>query len=207
MRKYDWAAPLLSLTLLAFLLVACNGMEDQPKYEPLDPSSFFENGMSARSPVANTVARGQLQADSLLNDGQENGAPATEFPFPVTDEVLARGQERYNIFCTACHGYSGYGDGVVVGRGLTHPPSFHSERLRTAPVGHIFDVISHGFGAMYSYGDRIPVEDRWAIIAYVRALQLSQNATLEDVPPEVRPTLEAETKVVTETMSEDGSQE
>jgi len=207
MRKYDWAAPLLSLTLLAFLLVACNGMEDQPKYEPLDPSSFFENGMSARSPVANTVARGQLQADSLLYDGQENGAPATEFPFPVTDEVLARGQERYNIFCTACHGYSGYGDGVVVGRGLTHPPSFHSERLRTAPVGHIFDVISHGFGAMYSYGDRIPVEDRWAIIAYVRALQLSQNATLEDVPPEVRPTLEAETKVVTETMSEDGSQE
>jgi mono/diheme cytochrome c family protein len=207
MRKYDWAAPLLSLTLLAFLLVACNGMEDQPKYEPLDPSSFFENGMSARSPVANTVARGQLQADSLLYDGQENGAPATEFPFPVTDEVLARGQERYNIFCTACHGYSGYGDGVVVGRGLTHPPSFHSERLRTAPVGHIFDVISHGFGAMYSYGDRIPVEDRWAIIAYVRALQLSQNATLEDVPPEVRPTLEAETKVVTETMSEDESQE
>jgi len=201
MSKSAWMTLLITVVLLA----ACNGMEDQPKYEPLEPSTFYSNGASARPLVANTVARGQANTDSLLYTGQENGKPATEFPFPVTDEVLARGQARFTIFCTPCHGYSGYGDGIIVQRGLTPPPSFHTDRLRNAPVGYFFNVITNGFGAMYSYGDRVPPEDRWAIIAYIRALQLSQNATMGNVPPEVRPTLQAETGVVTETMSEDGS--
>jgi mono/diheme cytochrome c family protein len=201
MSKFAWVALLITLMVLA----ACNGMEVQPKYQPLQASTFFANGASARPVVPNTVARGQAITDTLLYEGMDKGAPATEFPFPVTDEVLARGQARFNIFCTPCHGYSGYGDGIVVQRGLTPPPSFHTDRLRKAPVGYFFNVITNGFGTMYSYADRVPPEDRWAIIAYIRALQLSQNATLNDVPPDVKPTLQAETGVVTETMSEDES--
>jgi mono/diheme cytochrome c family protein len=173
-------------------LAACGGqMRDQPKYQPYEASSFYEDGTSARSLPANTVARGELNLDTHLYAGQEKGAPAVDFPFPVTEAVLARGQQRYTIFCAPCHGPDGYGDGIIVQRGFTPPPSFHEERLRLAPVGHFFDVITNGFGAMYSYGDRVPAEDRWAIIAYIRALQLSQNATLEDVPPEDRPKLDA----------------
>jgi hypothetical protein len=193
--------------LMIFVLTACNGMENQPKYETFDPSTFFENGMSARPVIPNTVARGQLDADQLLYQGQENGAPATEFPFPITSEVLTRGQQRYNIYCTPCHGYAGYGDGIVVTRGLTPPPSFHSERMRSVPVGHIFDVITNGFGAMYSYGDRVKVEDRWAITAYIQALQLSQNATIDDVPIEMRPELEASTETITTTVPGTASEE
>jgi mono/diheme cytochrome c family protein len=197
----------VGLLFCLILLAACsNGMDDQPKYEPYEASTFFDNGMSARPHVPNTVARGQLDADSLLYAGQVDGAPAAEFPFPITSEVLARGQERYNIYCTPCHGYAGYGDGVVVQRGFSPPPSFHSERLRILPVGHIFDVITNGIGAMYSYGDGITPEDRWAIIAYMQALQLSQNATLEDVPPEVQPTLQAASEVVTDTVPEEESE-
>jgi mono/diheme cytochrome c family protein len=200
MSKYAWVGLLLCMILLA----ACNnGMEDQPKYEPFEESAFFDNSMSARPMVANTVARGQLHADGLLYAGQVDGALAEEFPFPVTTEVLARDQERYNIYCTACHGYAGYGDGIVAQRGLSPPPSFHQERLRLLPVGHFFDVITNGIGAMYAYGDRIEAEDRWAIIAYIRALQLSQNATLDDVPPDLQPTIEAATEDDTGTASEE----
>jgi mono/diheme cytochrome c family protein len=200
MSKHGWVGLLLCMILLA----ACNnGMEDQPKYEPFEASAFFDNGTSARPQVANTVARGQLNADSLLYAGQVDGALAEEFPFPITSEVLARGRERYNIYCTACHGYAGYGDGIVVQRGFSAPPSFHQERLRLLPVGHIFDVITNGIGAMYAYGDRIEPEDRWAIIAYVQALQLSQNATLDNVPPDLQPTLEAATEDDTGRASEE----
>jgi hypothetical protein len=172
------------LTLLLLALAACtNGMEDQPKYEPFEASSFFGDGTSARPLVANTVARGQLQADSHLYTGQVDGAMASDYPFPVTEAVLLRGQERYNIYCAPCHAPSGHGDGVVAQRGLTPPPSFHTERLRSVPPGYIFDVITNGFGAMYSYGDRVAPNDRWAIAAYIQALQLSQNATIDDVPP------------------------
>jgi mono/diheme cytochrome c family protein len=182
-----WVILLLNVLLLA----ACNnGMVDQPKYEPFEASAFFRDGASARPIVANTVARGQLRGDSHLYEGIVEGATATEFPFAVTAEVLGRGQERYNIYCAPCHGLAGYGDGVVVGRGLTPPPSFHEERMRALPVGHIYDVIANGFGTMYSYGDRVAPADRWAIAAYVQALQLSQNATLEDVPAEMQDALE-----------------
>ncbi len=192
--------------LCIVLITACNGMENQPKYKTFEASTFFANGMSARPIIPNTVARGQLEADTLMYQGQELGAPATEFPFPVTDQVMARGQERYNIYCTPCHGYVGYGDGIVVTRGFTPPPSFHTERMRSVPVGHIFDVITNGFGAMYSYGDRIDAEDRWAIIAYIRALQLSQNATIDDVPADMQPTLD-ETETITTSVGEDEAEE
>jgi mono/diheme cytochrome c family protein len=204
MRKVAW----IGLLLCGLLLAACsNGMEDQPKYEPFEANSFFANGMAARPLLPNTVARGQLDEDSHLYGGMVDGAQATEYPFPVTSEVLTRGQERYNIYCSPCHGYAGYGDGVVATRGLTPPPSFHQERLRTLPVGYIFDVITNGFGAMYSYGDRIPPEDRWAIVAYVQALQLSQNATMEDVPPDQQGALESAPTENTEESTEEEPEE
>lgn len=118
------------------------------------------------------------------------GAEMDKFPFPVTKEVLLRGQERYDIYCAPCHGRTGYGDGMIVRRGFSAPPSYHQDRLRKAPVGHFFDVITNGFGAMYQYGDRITPEDRWAIIAYIRALQLSQDASMKDVPAAERKLLE-----------------
>jgi mono/diheme cytochrome c family protein len=185
------------------LVTGCsnNGMEDQPKYEPFEASTLFDNGMSARPVVENTVARGQLRANAHLYAGQTGDTIAVEFPFPVTSEVMARGQERYGIYCAPCHGYAGYGDGIIVQRGFSPPPSFHEQRLRELPVGYLFQVITNGIGAMYSYGDRIQPEDRWAIIAYMRALQLSQNATLEAVPTDMQPELEASTEEMGATES------
>lgn len=178
------------------LFTACGNpeMNDQKKYTPLEPSTFFDDGKSARELMPNTVARDALRTDTLLYAGMENGKLTTTFPFTITQAVLARGQERYNIFCSPCHGYDGYGKGMIAQRGFSPPPSFHQDQLRNAPIGHFFDVITNGYGAMYSYGDRVPVEDRWAIIAYIRALQLSQDAKLTDVPPQARPTLDAATK-------------
>jgi cytochrome c553 len=168
-------------------LAACSGqMSRQPRFDPYEANPFFDDGASARPLVPNTVARGLLRTNSAGDTGLENGAPAQRFPFPVTMEVLQRGQERYNIFCSPCHGYDGYGQGEIVQRGFKQPASFHEERLRTAPPGYFFGVMTNGFGVMYSYASRVPPEDRWAITAYIRALQLSQNATLEDVPPAER---------------------
>ncbi|MCB0124148.1 MAG: cytochrome c [Caldilineaceae bacterium] len=182
---------MVGLLLSTLLLTSCAGrMVAQAKYEPLEASTFFVDGKSARDLVPNTVAQGQNWMDPLLETGLEDGAPATRFPFPVTADVLQRGQERYDIFCTPCHGIDGYGDGIVVDRGFTPPPSYHSERLRNAPPGYFFDVITNGFGTMYSYGDRVSPADRWAIIAYIQALQRSQNATMADVPPDERAGLE-----------------
>lgn len=190
----------LGLLLCVIVITGCsNGMEEQRKYEPFEATTFFSNGMSARMPIANTVARGQLRDDSHLYAGQVEGRQAEEFPFPVTEDVLARGQERYNIYCAPCHGYAGYGDGIIVQRGFAPPPSFHIDRLRMAPEGHFFGVITNGIGAMYSYRDRITPEDRWAIIAYVRALQLSQNATMDQVPADQQPALEAASEAGAET--------
>ncbi len=162
------------------------GMEDQPKLKPMTSSDFFADGRSARAPVPGTVARGHLNDDDLLFEGKVDGKDSKIFPYPVTKEVLARGQERYDIFCAVCHDRAGIGDGIVVQRGFPRPESFHTDRLRNAPVGHFFDVITHGAGTMYSFADRVPARDRWAIVAYIRALQLSQNATLADVPSNER---------------------
>ena len=188
------------MVALCVFLVGCNGnteleklrqaMYDQPKYDPLEASTFFANGMASRVPPAGTVARGHLKVDKHLYEGTVNGEPATTLPFELTDEVMVRGQERYEIFCTPCHGSLGYGDGMVVRRGMKQPPSLHIDRLRDAPLGYTYDVIANGYGAMYSYASRIPVKDRWAIAAYIRALQLSQNATIEDVPEMERQGLE-----------------
>jgi mono/diheme cytochrome c family protein len=164
-------------------------MSEQPRYNPLAASDFFADGMSARPLVEGTVARGGLRLDERYYEGKAGAKLVAEFPLPVTRELLERGRERFNIFCTPCHGALGYGDGIVVQRGFRAPPSYHIDRLRTAPPGHFFDVVTNGFGAMASYASRVPVRDRWAIIAYIRALQLSQQATLTDVPAAERPKL------------------
>jgi mono/diheme cytochrome c family protein len=164
----------------------------QPYYRPLAESDYYADGSSARPIPTDTVARGQLRDDPVLFAGKANGADTEQFPFPVTREVLARGQERFDIYCAPCHGLGGYGDGLVVQRGFTAPPSYHSDRLRQAPVGHFYDVMTNGFGSMPSYATQISVRDRWAIAAYIRALQLSQDATLADVPPDDRAQLEAQ---------------
>jgi mono/diheme cytochrome c family protein len=175
--------------LLAVMLAAggCHrDMRDQPRSDPLETSDFFSDGVASRSPIPGTVARGQLKADTQLETGLVNGKLATTFPYPVTAEMLARGQERFGIFCTPCHGQLGDGKGMVVRRGFKQPSSFHVDRLRGAPPGYLFDVMTNGFGVMSSYASQVPVADRWAIAAYIRALQRSQYATLADLPAEER---------------------
>ena len=163
------------------LVAGCRqDMHDQPRFKPLRANSFFADGRSARPLVAGTVARGTLQEDDHLFTGRVNNEFVTTFPFPVTEQVIRRGQERFNIFCSPCHGQLGDGQGAIVQRGMKQPPSYPIDRLREVPVGYFFNVITNGFGAMFDYSDRIPANDRWAIIAYVRALQLSQHATHED---------------------------
>jgi mono/diheme cytochrome c family protein len=177
----------LSVLCGELLLTGCRqDMHDQPKYKPYRGSDFFGDGRSARPLPEGTVARGHLREDAHLFTGRVNGQLATTFPLPVTEAVLARGRERYGIYCTPCHGLAGYGDGMVVARGFRRAASFHVDRLRESPPGYFYDAIANGFGAMPSYAAQIPVEDRWAIVAYVRALQLSQHATVQDVPPEKR---------------------
>jgi mono/diheme cytochrome c family protein len=157
-------------------------MHDQPKYQPLEASSFFADGAASRPLPPNTVARGQLKADALLYTGKVGDDPGTEFPFKVDAEVMARGRVAYDAFCSHCHGLTGAGDGIVVQRGYTKPPVLYEERVKGLPVGHIFDVITSGFGAMPDHASQIKVTDRWAIVAYVRALQLSASGTIDDVP-------------------------
>jgi Cytochrome C oxidase, cbb3-type, subunit III len=181
------------LGVVALLVSGCRiDMHVQPKYLPYAPSTFFSDGRSARPQVPGTVAKNELRTDALLFTGMENGAEANRFPFPITRADLERGRERFNIYCTPCHDYTGGGNGMIVQRGFPHPPSFHSDRLRNAPVGHFFGVMTNGFGAMYSYADRVDVADRWRIAAYIRVLQLSRNATLDDVPEAERSVLAAE---------------
>jgi mono/diheme cytochrome c family protein len=172
-------------------LVGCRqDMHDAPRYTALQKSTFFADGAASRPLVANTVARGQLREDELLYTGKLNGQAAAEFPMPVTKAVLDRGQERFNVYCSPCHGRTGEGNGMIVQRGFRQPPSYHDERLRNAPVGYFFDVMTNGFGAMQDYAAQVPVTDRWAIAAYIRALQFSQRATVNDVPADRRADLD-----------------
>jgi mono/diheme cytochrome c family protein len=157
-------------------------MHDQPRYEPLEASPFFANGAASRTPVDGTVARDELQAETYLYTGKVGGSLGQALPFPLTRQLLERGQERYNIYCSPCHDRVGNGAGIIVRRGFRHPPSFHQARLREAPLAHYFDVISNGFGAMMDYAMQLTPRDRWAVAAYIRALQLSQHASLDDVP-------------------------
>jgi mono/diheme cytochrome c family protein len=184
-RARALAPTLHFLLLLALLALAgCRqDMHDQPRFKPLAESDFYTDLRSARPPVEGTVARGQLHEDNYLYTGKLGDNPGDYMPFPVTDELLARGQQRYDIYCAPCHSRVGDGNGVIPARGFPRkPPSYHIERLRKAPLGYLFDVITSGFGSMPDYSAQIAPRDRWAIVAYIRALQLSQSATAADVP-------------------------
>ena len=157
-------------------------MHDQPKFKPYAKSDFFADQRSARPFVDGTIARGHLRDDTLLFTGKADGKPADVFPFAITADVMERGHERFDIFCSPCHGRTGTGDGMIVRRGYRRPPTFHQDRLRQTAPGYVFDVITNGFGAMPDYAQQIPVEDRWAIVAYMKALQRSQQATIDNVP-------------------------
>ena len=190
--------PVTRITAARLLVAAgllCGGcrqdMHDQPRLDAFEASAFFPDGRSARPQVPGTVARGELNADVHLYTGKVDGEPATTFPFAVTREVLERGRGRFTIFCSACHGPAGYGDGIVPQRGFRNPPSLHVDRLRDSPPGHFFEVITNGFGAMFDFADRVAPRDRWAIAAYIRVLQESQNARLDDLTAEEREGLQA----------------
>jgi mono/diheme cytochrome c family protein len=174
---------------LAVGLAACNpirqDMANQPKNRPLSPSSFFPDGRSERPLVENTVAHGSIANDELVVSKESNA-----FPLPLSAELLERGRQRYDIFCSPCHGLQGDGNGMAVTRGMKHPPSYHQDRLRNSPNGYYFDNITNGFGGMLGYSAQIPPADRWAIVAYIRALQLSRNAKTSDLPAELRQKLE-----------------
>jgi mono/diheme cytochrome c family protein len=180
-----------TLIAIALLFVACRpDMMNQPKAKPLSESDFFSNGTNARQPPAHTVARGDARGDTALYTGQTDGIYVTQLPVKLTPELMTRGRERFDAICAECHDRTGSGNGMVVQRGFPQPPSFHVDRLRNAPIGHFFDVTTNGYGVMYSYAARVEPEDRWAIAAYIRALQLSHNAKLSEVDPAERATLE-----------------
>jgi mono/diheme cytochrome c family protein len=176
----------LALAALPALTGCHDDMFNQPRYEPLERSEFFDDHRSSRPLVAGTVVYRAKRTDDVLHTGREDGELATELPIELTAALLRRGQERYNIYCSVCHARTGDGNGMIVQRGYRQPPTYHSDRLRGVPVGHFFDVITNGFGAMPSYALQVPTEDRWAIAAYIRALQLSQYATADELPEDVR---------------------
>lgn len=189
-RRGFWPAGVraaeLPLVLCALLFAGAGCRKEmwvQPKYKPLDMTEFFDDTMSSRPLIEGTVAQGQFHTNTSFYAGLAGRDLVEDFPLALTEEGLRRGQERYNIFCAVCHGPGGDGDGMVVKRGFPSPPSYHLDRLRQAPIGHFFQVISRGYGAMYPYSTRVPPEDRWLIAAYIRALQLSRAAPLELASP------------------------
>jgi mono/diheme cytochrome c family protein len=178
------AASFVLLFVAAISFTACRkGMVDQQHLKPLGEERFFADDRGSRVPPANTVARGQLRDDEQFFTGKIGRQLAATFPVRVTRELLGRGKERYEIYCAVCHAPTGDGNGIIVQRGFPQPPSFHEQRLRDAPPGHFVDVITNGYGVMYSYAARVSPEDRWAIAAYIRALQLSQHAAPSDADP------------------------
>jgi mono/diheme cytochrome c family protein len=190
-----WPCPASGLATCRALLVVLavlgaagcrQDMHDAPRYEVYESSTFFADGKAARPAPVGTVARGWLRDDEALHTGRVNGELVTEFPFPIGAADLQRGRDRFNIYCTPCHGLLGDGEGMVVQRGLRRAASYHQDRLRAERPGYFFDVVTNGFGAMQGYAEQIPVRDRWLIVAYVRALQLSQHAKVDEVPAERR---------------------
>ncbi|MDX2154569.1 MAG: cytochrome c [Bryobacteraceae bacterium] len=173
-----WRLSSLAPALFSLLTLGCRiDMHDQPRYEPYQKGRLFADGRASRDLPEGTVARGQLVSNANASQGDAGLAAAKTIPFPVTKQVLDRGQERFNIFCSPCHGYAGEGNGMIVQRGFSAPPSYYSDRVRNETVGHYYDVITNGFGAMYSYASRVPPADRWAIAAYIRALQATRPAS------------------------------
>ncbi|MGA9190992.1 MAG: cytochrome c [Anaerolineales bacterium] len=191
MRRLVWLG--LAVGGLMALSACQPAMTDQPRFEPLEANPFFANGMASRPLVPDTVARGQLNADPVFYTGKTaNGDLVQDIPVEVDAQLLERGQQRFEIYCAPCHGLVGDGNGIVVQRGFPSPPSYHTDRLRNAPAGHFFDVITNGFGRMYDYSDRVAPADRWAIVAYIRALQLSQDAPIDSAPADVQQQLKSE---------------
>lgn len=183
----------LAVLAATVLVAGCRqDMHDTPRYEAFEASKSFADNRASRTPPAGTVARGWLRDDEALYTGKIAGQAVDQFPFQIGHDDLVRGQQRFNIYCTPCHGRLGDGNGMVVQRGLRQAASYHNDRLRQEQVGYFFDVISNGFGAMQGYAEQIPVRDRWLIVAYVRTLQLSQHASVNDVPADHRAALDAE---------------
>lgn len=180
--------------VLALAAIACRrDMQTQPKYLPLDGSRFYPDGRASRPIPAGTIAIDEVDQDPAIDTGAVNGAFVTSIPFRVTAELLQRGEDRFNIFCSPCHARTGNGDGMIAQRGFKQPADLNSDRVRNAPPGYLFQVITKGYGAMADYSYQIQsVRDRWAIIAYIRALELSRRANLTDVPPDQRAKLEAQ---------------
>jgi mono/diheme cytochrome c family protein len=167
-------------------------MQDQPKFIPLRPTNFFGDQRSERPLIDGTVARGHLNDDTAFYTGMgPDGKPVDTFPFPVTKEIMARGQQRFDIYCAPCHDRAGTGNGMIVRRGYKQPPAYSSPEVMQRSDGFIYDVITRGFGAMPDYAAQVAPNDRWAIVAYVRALQASETGTINDVPPADRAKLEA----------------
>lgn len=183
-QRRRWAAGLLFAWGLLWLSGCRMDMHDQPKYKSYRASALFADGKASRIPPEGTVAQGHLRDDELLFTGKMDGQDSVVFPFPVTRELLERGQERYDIYCSPCHDHVGTGQGIIVRRGMKQPPSFHITRLQEASPGYYFNVITNGYGVMFSYASRISPEDRWAIVAYIRALHLSQSVGEGDVARE-----------------------
>jgi hypothetical protein len=183
-----WLAPYIRLFLVAaavFILSACSNMETQGRYQPLQESAFFPDGRSARPPAPGSLPFGIPEENDVYFTGlTEDGMFVETMPVEISLEMLERGRERYDIFCAPCHGLDGYGQGMIVQRGFPAPQSFHIDRIRQAPDGHIYSAISNGFGRMFAYGYRVPPADRWAITAYVRVLQFSQQASMDQLPPD-----------------------
>lgn len=183
--------PLLILTVAG--LASCHrDMYVQPYKRPLDSSPLFADLSASRPLVPHTVSQEEPEDIGPLQTGYLDGKLIAEIPVPITQELLVRGQERFNIYCAVCHGADGFGQGMIVQRGFPRPPSFHSDRLRQAPAGHFFDVITHGYGVMYPYASRVNENDRWAITAYIRALQLSQHAPIAALPADTQKRLATE---------------
>jgi mono/diheme cytochrome c family protein len=184
---------LVSVIVIALLsIVACRrDMQDQPKYKPLGESRFFADGRDSRPIPPGTIARDEIADTDPIHTGSANGAFLETIPLPVNATLLERGRDRFNIYCSPCHGQTGNGYGMVRQRGFWIPANLHTERLRSVPPGYIYQVIKNGYGAMPDHGDQIPVNDRWAIVAYLRALQLSRDANISDVPPDLRQQLGA----------------
>ncbi len=196
-RLFLWSCLAMALIVLTGCDLVPLHMRQQPYYRPLVQSTLFEDGAASRPLPANTIPRGEwgeLMLNEALYTGKVNGEFVDSVPIPVTQALLERGQERYDIFCSPCHSRVGDGQGMIVQRGFPQPPSYHTERLRQQPDGYYYDVITNGFGKMYSYASRIHPEDRWAIVAYVRALQLSQNFSVESLPESELPLLESQPK-------------
>ncbi len=171
---------ILGMMLATLALVGCDNMRDGNRFKPYEETPFFENGSVAREPVANTVPRGFLREDAHLYQGMTaEGGFAADFPFPITEKILARGKERYNIYCIVCHGVTGTGDGMVVRRGYKKPPSYHDDRLKKMPAGYFVNVMTNGFGVMSAYNTELTPEDRWAVTAYIRTLQSIETKSTE----------------------------